>query len=109
MAAMGARPAEFSEARIRFQALDTLGALVQGAALVAYGVRRRTFPGYALAAFAAVITYREITGRWPLRLSFLTGNGGATRAALAGEKGVHVRESIHRLKYILEADEVERS
>jgi uncharacterized membrane protein len=59
-------------------------------AVVAYGLSRRSLPGVALAAAAAPLAYRGVTGEWPR----LADGAADTRVALAGNRGVHVRESI---------------
>jgi len=68
-------------------------------AVVAYGLSRRSVPGVAIAAAAAVapLAYRGVTGTWP---SFSNG-ASDTRVALAGDRGIHVREAI-RLETPLE-------
>jgi len=59
-------------------------------AVVAFGLSRRSLPGVAIAATAAPLAYRGITGAWP---GFV--NGAAdTRVALGGHRGTHVREAI---------------
>ena len=59
-------------------------------AVVAYGLSRRSLSGVAIAATAAPLAYRGLTGDWP---GFA--NGAAdTRVALAGGRGTHVREAI---------------
>jgi hypothetical protein len=61
------------------------------AVLLIVGASRRSPGGACLAASAAPLLYRGITGRWPAVL-----NGRAepdnTGAALAGDRGIHVRE-----------------
>ena len=59
-------------------------------AVVAYGLSRRSFAGVAMAAAAAPLAYRGITGAWP---GFANG-AGDTRVALGGHRGTHVREAI---------------
>jgi uncharacterized membrane protein len=61
-------------------------------AVVAYGLSRRSVSGVAIAAAAAAapLAYRGVTGAWP---SFANG-ASDTRVALAGNRGVHVREAI---------------
>jgi len=59
-------------------------------AVVAYGLSRRSLSGAALAAAAAPLAYRGVTGAWPgfsIRAS-------DTQVALAGRRGIHVREAI---------------
>ena len=68
-------------------------ALGTGALLLIVGASRRSVSGACLAASSLPLLYRGITGRWPT-----VSNGHAhpdsTRAALGGEQGVHVRESV---------------
>jgi uncharacterized membrane protein len=67
-------------------------ALGAGATLLLVGASRRSAAGAFVAIASAPLLYRGITGRWP---SFLNGvHPDDTRTALAGERGVHVRESI---------------
>lgn len=68
-------------------------ALGTGALLLIVGASRRSLIGACLAASSAPLLYRGVTGRWPD-----VPNGHVqpdrTRAALAGERGFHVRESV---------------
>ena len=68
-------------------------ALTTATAVVAYGLSRRTLPGICLATAATPLAYRGLAGDWPR-----VGNGHApqarTRAALGGDRGIHVHESI---------------
>jgi uncharacterized membrane protein len=68
-------------------------ALCAGALLLLVGASRRSAVGACLAVSSAPLLYRGIAGRWPDVL-----NGYAqrdrTKTALAGDRGVHVRESI---------------
>jgi uncharacterized membrane protein len=68
-------------------------ALGTGALLLIIGASRRSIGGACLAASSVPLLYRGITGRWPI-----VSNGHAqpdsTRAALGGERGIHVRESV---------------
>jgi uncharacterized membrane protein len=66
-------------------------------AVVAYGLSRRSLSGVAIAAAAAPVAYRGVTGAWP---GFSNGVAD-TRLALSGDRGVHVREAI-RLEVPLE-------
>jgi len=68
-------------------------ALGAGALLLLVGVSRRSLLGTCLAVSLAPLLYRGITGRWP---DVLNGHvqPDSTRAALAGERGIHVRESV---------------
>jgi uncharacterized membrane protein len=68
-------------------------ALGAGALLLIAGASRRSVAGACFAVTSVPLLYRGITGRWPI-----ASNGHAqpdsTRAALAGERGLHVRESV---------------
>jgi uncharacterized membrane protein len=68
-------------------------ALGTGALLLIVGASRRSVGGACLAASSMPLLYRGITGRWPTVV-----NGhvkpDSTRAALGGERGIHVRESV---------------
>jgi uncharacterized membrane protein len=70
--------------------LERWAGVAMATAVVAYGLSRRSLSGAAIAAAAAPVAYRGVTGAWP---GFH--NGAAdTRAALAGDRGIHVREAI---------------
>jgi uncharacterized membrane protein len=78
-------------------------ALGSAAVLLMYGALRRT-PTSALGAIAATpLLYRGITGRWPTFLADVAPED--TKAALSGDRGVRIHESI-RLE--LPRDEVYR-
>src|SRR5262245_59536435 len=67
-------------------------ALGAGAALLVLGTSRRSTLGTWLALSSAPLLYRGFTAQWPgLPDGHLSGD---TKAALAGRKGIHVRESI---------------
>lgn len=68
-------------------------ALGAGALLLIVGASRRSAIGACLAASSAPLLYRGIAGRWP---AVMNGHGqpDSTRAALGGERGIHVRESV---------------
>jgi len=67
-------------------------ALGSGALLLILGASRRSVPGACIALSSAPLLYRGITGHWPgLSDGF---NGYDTKAALGGDRGIHVRESI---------------
>ena len=68
-------------------------ALGAGALLLLVGASRRSAGGALLAASSAPFLYRGITGHWP---SLKGGTAReSSRTALSGDRGVHVRESIH--------------
>jgi uncharacterized membrane protein len=66
-------------------------ALGTGAILLIVGASRRSVGGACLAASSVPLLYRGITGRWP---AVVNGHADSTRAALGGERGIHVRESV---------------
>jgi uncharacterized membrane protein len=68
-------------------------ALGTGALLLLVGASRRSAVGACLAATSAPLLYRGFTGRWPAAFNGYVQRDD-TRTALAGERGVHVRESI---------------
>src|SRR6185436_8030402 len=68
-------------------------ALSAGTCLLLAGATRRTALGACLAVSGAPLLYRGITGRWPDVLGRHTETHG-TRAALGGDRGFHVRESV---------------
>jgi uncharacterized membrane protein len=73
-------------------------ALGAGALLLLLGASRRSTAGALLAASSAPLLYRGIAGHWPF-----SPNGvhlEETRTALAGARGIHVRESM-RLEHPL--------
>lgn len=77
--------------------LERWAGVAMATAVVAYGLSRRSLTGVAIAAAAAPLAYRGVTGAWPAM------NGaGDTRVALSGDRGIHVREAI-RLEVPLEA------
>jgi uncharacterized membrane protein len=72
---------------------NNLIAVGAGAALLAYGAFRRSHGGAWLAAAAVPFLYRGIVGHWPEPFHALGANGD-TRTALAGDRGVNVREAV---------------
>jgi uncharacterized membrane protein len=58
-----------------------------GAALLFTGLRRRSLAGLSLAISSAPFLYRGIAHYWP-------GGADETRVELAGDRGIHVRESV---------------
>ena len=73
--------------------VENLLALGTGALLLLVGATRRSAGGACLAASSAPLLYRGVTGRWP---DLLNGHARSDsgKAALAGGRGVHVRESV---------------
>ena len=72
---------------------ETWLALGGGALLLLAGASRRSRGGALLALSSAPLLYRGITGNWPSLANGVT-SSDTTKAALAGRRGVHVRESI---------------
>jgi uncharacterized membrane protein len=70
--------------------LEDWMALSSGALLLLYGAVRRDRVGAYAAVASAPLFYRAITGEWPVRASRVRD----TRAVLAGNGGLPVRESI---------------
>lgn len=68
-------------------------ALSTAATLIYAGTSRRSLSGLCLTASAAPLLYRAFTGHWPAICRDLL-PADHTRAALGGDRGVHVRESI---------------
>jgi uncharacterized membrane protein len=85
-AALRERPVSLSDA-------ENWLALGAGAALLLAGAFRRSAVGACLAASSTPLLYRGLTGRWPPFIDDLRERSD-TRAALAGDRGVHVRESV---------------
>jgi uncharacterized membrane protein len=75
-------------------AVERWGALAAAAAVIGYGVSRRSWPGFLMAAGAAPLAYRGATGHWPAGLESLVGSSGDTREELSGSRGINVRESV---------------
>src|SRR5690349_13791400 len=71
-----------------FRAIERWPSLAAATVVLAYGFSRRSVPGVAIAAAAATpFAYRTLAGKWPFE-------NGDTRSALAGTRGIHVREAV---------------
>jgi uncharacterized membrane protein len=70
--------------------LERWASLAAATAVMAYGFSRRNASGVALAFAAAPLAYMGLVGKWP----FEDGYADDTHTALAGDRGIHVRESI---------------
>ena len=83
--------------------VERWASFVTGAAVMAFGLSRRSVRGVCLAVAAAPLAYKGLMGEWPVSGSRDDTNGAndVTRAALRGAHGIHVRESI-RLEVPLE-------
>jgi uncharacterized membrane protein len=79
--------------------LERWAGVAAAAAVMAFGLSRRSMPGVVLAAAAAPVAYRGLTGEWPGVSSGLA--RADTRVALSGSRGIHVREAV-RLEVPLE-------
>jgi uncharacterized membrane protein len=75
--------------------LERWGSVTTAAALMLYGVSRRSPAGIGLALAATPLAYRGLAGRWPPQLQArLHRESGDTRDALAGDRGFLVHESV---------------
>jgi hypothetical protein len=76
--------------------IERWASLAAATAVLAYGFSRRSVPGVALAAAAATpFAYRTFSGKWPFE-------NGDTHRALAGDRGIHVREAVRLEKPVSE-------
>ena len=84
--------------------LQSWAALGAGAALLVYGATRRSLVGLGLTIAGTPFLYRGIRGRWPELANRPDGrhHSGDTRAALAGDRGIHVREAVQLEKPVAE-------
>jgi uncharacterized membrane protein len=74
--------------------VERWSALAAAAALFGFGVSRRSLSGLCLAAAAAPLAYRGVTGEWPAGLQRVLGSSDDTRTALSGSRGINLRESV---------------
>ncbi len=82
--------------------LESWACLASATAIMAYGFSRRSGPGTWLAVAATPLAYRGLsglTGSWPRAAGRRRGD---TRTALAGDRGIHVREAIRLEKPVAE-------
>lgn len=86
---------EFDRSISRLQGWAALGI---GAGLLAVSARRRPVARLCLAAAAAPLLYRGISGQWPT----LVRPSADTKVALSGPRGVHVRDAIRLERPIAE-------
>jgi len=68
-------------------------ALGTGTLLLLAAASRRSIPSFVLAGASTPLLYRGVTGHWPLAVDGLR-KSNDTKTALAGSRGVHVRESV---------------
>jgi uncharacterized membrane protein len=87
---------ELSRRTMAYADLERWGTAMAAASLIAYGVSRRSVPGTLLAAGAIPLVFRGLVGHWPAyaQTRRRRGRGADTRAALSGDHGIHVRESV---------------
>lgn len=91
-----------SRRALRYHDLERWGAATTAAAMMTYGITRRSVPATVLAAAALPLAYRSLTNRRPYIRWRPSTYGTDTRKALAGDRGIHVRESIRLEKPIAE-------
>jgi uncharacterized membrane protein len=84
--------------------IERWASLAAASAAVTYGLRKRSLSGMWWVAAATPLAYRGVVGTWPSWSAERPARGD-TRGALAGDRGVHVRESIRLEKPV---DEVYR-
>jgi uncharacterized membrane protein len=83
--------------------VERWGTAMMAASLLAFGLSRRSVPGVLVAAGAIPLAYRSLARQPPRYLrSRRRYSRGDTRAALAGERGIHVRESVRLEKPLAE-------
>jgi uncharacterized membrane protein len=87
--------------------LDRAGTTVVGAALLAYGLSRRSLPGIALAAAGGELLSRGITGRSVLVPWLVDRTFGARRRGDVGARG-HLPEAERAITIGRPADELDR-
>jgi uncharacterized membrane protein len=73
--------------------LETWVTLGSGALLLLYGGTKRLPAAVSLAVASAPLLYRGFTGQWPPFLPALE-RSDDTKAALGGDRGLHVREAV---------------
>jgi uncharacterized membrane protein len=87
--------------------LERWGSVASGAVAIAYGLSGRSRSRTLWSAAGTALVYRGLTGHCPVysSLGVSTANGNETRAALGGDGGIHVHESVRLEKPV---DEVYR-
>jgi uncharacterized membrane protein len=94
---------ELSRGATAYRGLERWGTAMMAASLMAYGLSRRSVPGVLVAAGAVPLAYRSLTaGPSMYRRSRRPYQGGDTRAALAGGRGIHVRDAVRLEKPLAE-------
>jgi uncharacterized membrane protein len=79
--------------------IERWGSLIGGVALIAYGLKRRSLPGAALALLGGGLAYRGLTGYCQLyqALSINTAKGGGEASAIVVEKAITIDKSPEEL------------
>jgi uncharacterized membrane protein len=79
----------------RAAGLERIGAATCAAALLALGLSRRSLGGTSFALAALPFAYRALMGEWPsVFRSEVSGEVSTTRRAVAGDRGIHVRDAV---------------
>jgi uncharacterized membrane protein len=80
-------------------AIERWGSLIGGAALIAYGLKRRSLPGAALALLGGGLAYRGLTGYCQLyqALSINTAKDGGEASAIVVVKAITIDKSPEEL------------
>lgn len=73
--------------------VERWAALGAGGVLLLLGTGRRPLVGLGMAAAATPLIYRGVTGRWPGVVAAHLSDDDS-KSALAGDRGLHVRESV---------------
>ena len=94
---------EWTGGNQRSRGIARWGTLAGAAALMTYGVSRRSVPGLWLAAAASPLAYRALAGQWPRGTVVDQRDPTAQiQRALAGPRGLKVREAIRLEKPLAE-------
>ena len=88
-------PAAFRthDSQLSLADVESWAALGAGGMLLVLGTSRRSLAGLGLAAAATPLIYRGVTGRWPGVIADCLSSDDS-KNALAGDRGIHVRESV---------------
>jgi uncharacterized membrane protein len=81
------------ESQLSLAEVENWAALGAGGLLLLLGASRRSLAGLGMAAAATPLIYRGVTGRWPKAIAACVPSDDS-KSALAGDRGLHVRESV---------------